>query len=238
MKFIEPSFEILSKDFKRENVLTAIECAARTCYKSEDKITNDSAERLVRSLVKRGHEAMLEHAPTLSVRFICDRGVSHELVRHRLFSFAQESTRYVDYNNTGTQFIIPEWIKGKDRETILNFKYKSIDELNDNIESIMNTFEDKKNWWFVSVCMFSDVYYRSLIETGWKPQQARTVLTNSIKTEIVVTGNVREWRNFFKLRLDRAAHPQMRELTIPLFRSLYADIPEIWEDIADRFNIL
>ncbi len=238
MKFIEPSFEILSKDFKRENVLTAIECAARTCYKSEDKITNDSAERLVRSLVKRGHEAMLEHAPTLSVRFICDRGVSHELVRHRLFSFAQESTRYVDYNNTGTQFIIPEWIKGKDRETILNFKYKSINELNDNIESIMNTFEDKKNWWFVSVCMFSDVYYRSLIETGWKPQQARTVLTNSIKTEIVVTGNVREWRNFFKLRLDRAAHPQMRELTIPLFRSLYADIPEIWEDIADRFNIL
>ena len=238
MKFIEPSFEILSKDFKRENVLTAIECAARTCYKSEDKITNDSAERLVRSLVKRGHEAMLEHAPTLSVQFICDRGVSHELVRHRLFSFAQESTRYVDYNNTGTQFIIPEWIKGKDRETILNFKYKSINELNDNIESIMNTFEDKKNWWFVSVCMFSDVYYRSLIETGWKPQQARTVLTNSIKTEIVVTGNVREWRNFFKLRLDRAAHPQMRELTIPLFRSLYADIPEIWEDIADRFNIL
>ena len=238
MKFIEPSFEILSKDFKRENVLTAIECAARTCYKSEDKIKNDSAERLVRSLVKRGHEAMLEHAPTLSVRFICDRGVSHELVRHRLFSFAQESTRYVDYNNTGTQFIIPEWIKGKDRETILNFKYKSINELNDKIESIMNTFEDKKNWWFVSVCMFSDVYYRSLIETGWKPQQARTVLTNSIKTEIVVTGNVREWRNFFKLRLDRAAHPQMRELTIPLFRSLYADIPEIWEDIADRFNIL
>lgn len=111
MKFIEPSFEIISDDFTRENVLTRIELSARTCYKSEDKICEGSAVRMLNNLIKRDHTAMIEHAPNLSVRFICDRGVTHEIVRHRLFSFAQESTRYVNYKNKGMQFILPEWIR-------------------------------------------------------------------------------------------------------------------------------
>ncbi len=223
MKFIEPSFEIISDDFTREIVLSRIERAARTCYKSEDKICEGSAEKLVQALIKRGHEAMLEHAPNLSVRFICDRGVSHELVRHRLFSFAQESTRYVNYSNKGMQFIIPEWITGKDRECMLTHEFDSVIE--------------KQNLWFVTNCVNSELVYRVLLKMGWKPQQARAVLPNCIKTEIVVTGNIREWRNFFKLRLDNAAHPQMRELIIPLFKKLHTEIPEIWDDIAIKFDI-
>lgn len=230
MRFIEPSFEIISEDFTRKFVLDRIERAARTCYKSEDKITEGSAERLVKSLIKNGHEAMIEHAPNLSVRFICDRGITHELVRHRLFSFAQESTRYVNYSNKGMQFIIPEWIAGKDRECMLNNEFNYLT----NLEELLNNIPDML---FADSCIYAETVYCSLIEGGWKPQQARAVLPNCTKTEIVVTGNVREWRNFFKLRLDNAAHPQMRELTIPLFKKLHADIPEIWGDIALKFDI-
>lgn len=233
MRFIEPSFEILSKGFTRENVLKTIECAARTCYKSEDKVCEGSDVKLINNLIKRGHEAMIEHAPNLSVRFICDRGVSHELVRHRLFSFAQESTRYVNYSNKGMQFIIPEWITGKDREYMLSANLDDMTQLGE----LGNLLVDCSNKTFIVSCIDAGYYYNDLIESGWKPQQARAVLPNCIKTEIVVTGNVREWRNFFKLRTAKDAHPQMRELTIPLFKKLHADIPEIWGDIALKFDI-
>lgn len=225
MKFIEPSFEIISDDFTRENVLTRIELSARTCYKSEDKICEGSAVRMLNNLIKRDHTAMIEHAPNLSVRFICDRGVTHEIVRHRLFSFAQESTRYVNYKNKGMQFILPEWIKGKEREYLLN---GDIDYLTD-LEELL-TYSDTMS--FVDACVHSEDSYNELIEGGWTPQQARAILPNCVKTEIVVTGNVREWRNAFKLRTDKSAHPQMREIMIPLILKLNEDIPELWNDIV------
>ncbi len=231
MKFIEPSFEILSEDFTRENVLKTIERAARTCYKSEEKICEGSAVKMLNNLIKRGHEAMIEHAPNLSVRFVCDRGVTHELVRHRLFSFAQESTRYVNYSNKGMQFIIPEWVAGEDRKYMLNGEFNylvDLDELLKNPNDILIT----------SMCIHAEASYNSLIGNCWKPQQARAVLPNCIKTEIVVTGNVREWRNAFKLRTAKDAHPQMREIMIPLIRKLSEDIPELWNDIIIANDLL
>lgn len=231
MRFIEPSFKILSEDFTRENVLSRIEIAARTCYKSEDKICEGSAVKMLNNLIKRGHEAMIEHAPNLSVRFICDRGVTHELVRHRLFSFAQESTRYVNYKNKGMQFILPEWIQGKEREYLLN---GDIDYLTD-LEELL-TYSDTMS--FVGACVDMSMAYDQLIENGWTPQRARAVLPNCVKTEIVVTGNVREWRNCFKLRTEQTAHPQMREIMIPLIFKLNEDIPELWEDIIVSNNLI
>ncbi len=230
MKFIEPSFEIISDDFTRENVLSRIESAARTCYKSEDKICDGSDVRMLNNLINRGHEAMIEHAPNLSVRFICDRGVTHELVRHRLFSFAQESTRYVNYSNEGMQFIIPEWVKGKDRKYMLNCTFDYFVDLDELLKYECNRA-------LTISCINSEEMYINLIGNGWKPQQARAVLPNCIKTEIVVTGNVREWRNAFKLRTDKAAHPQMREIMIPLIRKLNEDIPELWNDIVVNNNL-
>ena len=211
MKIIKPYYEILS-DIDGIKLLKQIEKAARTCYKSENKIAEDgsSARKLVAALIKSGHEAMIEHSQ-LSVKFICDRGVSHELVRHRLFSFAQESQRYCNYGKGkfGAEITVIEpcfWVNDDDHSKI--------------------AYE----LWY-EACRNAEKMYFKLLNYGATPQEARSVLPNSTKTEIVVTGNLREWRNFFKLRIDNAAHPQMRELTIPLLKELKERIPIIFDDI-------
>lgn len=190
----------------RETILKNIELAGRTCYKSEDKITEDSASKFVRMLVKNGHEAMIEHQ-AITVKFVCDRGVSHEIVRHRIASFAQESTRYCNYSNDkfGSEItVIEPFFFDKDSE-------------------------EYKVWW--ACCATAEVDYLRLLRLGRSPQEARSVLPNSLKTEIVVTMNVREWRHFFKLRCASTAHPQMRELAIPLFEEMKELLPELFEDI-------
>ena len=220
MIVIKPYFEILTH-FSDGGIeeLQKIERAARTCYKSEDKIdkTGESAKKLVSALIKSGHEAMLEHSQ-LSVRFICDRGVSHELVRHRLFSFAQESSRYVNYSKDkfGNEITIIEpcfWCGDDDRSKMMY------------------------NEWYEQ-CKSAESSYLLLTKMGATAQEARSVLPNSTKTEIVVTGNYREWRNFFKLRVDKAAHPQMRELTIPLLHVLETLIPIVFDDISEGGDIM
>jgi len=207
MKLIKPSFEILSK-IDREEILKAIEIAGRTCYKSEDKITPDSSSKFVTMLVERGHLAMIEHQ-SISVKFICDRGVSHEIVRHRLCSFAQESTRYCNYSkdkfDNQLTFIIPEWFSS------------------DNPTKIS---EQELIWY--NAMKISENYYNELINQGWQPQQARSILPNSLKTEIVVTANLREWKEIFRQRCASVAHPQMRELMIPLQKELQIILPEIF----------
>lgn len=238
MKFIEPSYNILSEDFTRNKVIETIARAARTCYQSEPK-TEDSNVKLVKSLVKRGHEAMLEHGPLLSVSFTTCRGVSHEIVRNRLFSFAQESTRYVKYgkedengNKEHMLFILPPWIRGREREILLSHELPFDDK-------DMNLLFDlsASSYYFAYSCTESERNYANLLKEGWKAQQAREVLPNALKTEIVVTGNIRQWRHFFYLRCDKPAHPQMRELMIPLFNELREDIPEVWNDIADKIDL-
>lgn len=209
MKIIKAGYEILS-EISDDGIeeLQRIEKIGRVCYKSEDKITEDgeSAKKFVKMIIDRGHEAMIEHS-SLSVKFIVDRGVSHELVRHRIASFAQESTRYCNY--------------GKDK-------------FGNEITVIKPLFfkEDSESYqaWVFAMRDTENAYFR-LIQCGATPQEARSVLPSSTKTEITITANYREWRNFFKLRTAKAAHPQMREVTIPLLEELKEKIPIIFDDI-------
>lgn len=211
MYLIKPSFGILT-EIDREAMLRRIEEAGRTCYKSEDKITANSASSFVKKIIKLGHESVLEHE-SISVRFIVDRGVSHELVRHRLAAFSQESTRYCNYKG-GVTFIIPPWV---------DIPEGNYSEFKQNIKGA------QKIWFYT--CLQSEIDYTDLINAGWSPQQARSVLPNSLKTEIVMTANLREWRHVLKLRTSKAAHPQMREVMNPLLAELTEKIPEIFGDL-------
>ena len=208
MKVIKSSYEILTDLSDSMKFLKDIERAARTCYKSENNITDTSCVTLCRSLISRGHEAMLEHTQ-LSVRFTVDKGISHEIVRHRLFSFAQESSRYCNYN------------KGK-----FGSEIKVIEP-----ECLLPVDSDVYKKWY-NACLFAEESYMSLINSGIKPEIARNVLPHSLATEIVVTGNIREWRHFFRLRCDNAAHQQMRSLMRELLNELKLKIPVLFEDVT------
>ena len=215
MKIIKPSYEILtpiSDGGVKE--LQHIEKIGRVCYKSEDRITDDgeSAKKFVKMLISNGHEAMIEHS-SLSVKFVVDRGVSHELVRHRIASFAQESTRYCNYSKD--KF-------GNEITVILPCFF-------DTGMGILSNSLVYQEWKLACEC--AEERYFNLLKMGATPQQARTVLPNSLKTEITITANYREWRNFFKLRTAEASHPQMREITIPLLKELKTFIPIIFDDI-------
>jgi thymidylate synthase (FAD) len=222
MKIIKPYYEILSRIDGKE-MLKSIERAGRTCYKSEDQITDDSAEKFIKMLIDRGHESVLEHEK-ISVLFVCDRGVSHEIVRHRIASFSQESTRYCNYSKNKFEhqitFIQPLWISDEQIELVQDVN-----------ESNYMVIEKATSAWYNSL-LESEKTYNFLSELGWQPQQARSVLPNSLKTEIVVTANIREWRTIFKQRTASGAHPQMRELICPLLDELKTIIPVVFNDIT------
>jgi len=204
MNIIKPSACLLTTpDYK--DVLALIESAGRTCYKSEGNICEGSAERLIRNIIKRGHESVLEHV-SFSARFICDRGVSHEIVRHRLAAYSQESTRYCNYSDEKFQSEI----------TVIQPCF----------------FEPNSEKWDVwySACINAEKQYFQLLSLGCKPQEARSVLPNSLKTEVVMTANIREWRHFFKLRCAESAHPQMREAASMLFNEMSEKYPIFFED--------
>lgn len=221
MRLIKPYFEILSKVDGIE-MLKNIELAGRTCYKSECKISEGSAEEFVRMIVKRGHESVLEHEK-VTVRFICDRGVSHEIVRHRIASFSQESTRYCNYSkDQHISFIIPNFT---------GLVPCTVDAQTDLI-SISGHIMESATYEWLRAMLQSEMRYNNCIKEGWNPQQARSVLPNSLKTEIVVTANLREWRTIFKQRTSKAAHPQMRELMCPLLDVFKISIPIVFEDIT------
>jgi thymidylate synthase (FAD) len=221
MKIVKAKYEILSKIDGIE-IVKSIERAGRTCYKSEDSITRDSAEKFVKMLIAKGHESVLEHEK-ISVLFVCDRGVSHEIVRHRIASFSQESTRFCNYSKDKFEnrvtFIQPLWIK--DEQIYL------VQRMNEH--NYIQVEETTRAWY--SCMRESEQSYISLLKNGWQPQQARSVLPNSLKTEIVVTANLREWRTIFKQRVAETAHPQMREIMCPLLNKLKMLIPVIFNDI-------
>lgn len=213
MKLIKPSYEILTPIDSVEAYKT-VETAARTCYKSEGRITVGSAERLCRKLIESGHLAMIEFAPDITVRFISNRAFTHEMVRHRHCSFAQESQRYVKYENKDMEFILPHWLdfdcmgdEGKLEEIALS----------------------KRN--FIKSCEKAEEDYAKLRERGYLAQDARDVLPNAVKTEICVKANIREWRHIFELRTAKAAHPEMRRLMCPLLDELKEELPIFFEDI-------
>lgn len=210
MRVVQAGYEILDT-LNGEEILKKIERVARVCYKSEDKITDGSAEKMVKALIKRGHEAMLEHF-SFSVKFIVDRGVSHELVRHRVASFAQESTRYCNYSGEVT-FIEPTVLRLDGREDKDGYT--------------------AGHFWDHSMEVAENAY-KSMLEMGATPQEARAVLPNSLKTEVVMTANLREWRHFFSLRACGTTgkpHPQMLEVTIPLLKEIKSLIPVVFDDL-------
>lgn len=224
MKINNVNFEILTPISNGGiNELKHIEKIGRVCYKSENNITDDgeSAKKFVKMLINRGHEAMIEHS-SLSVKFTVDRGVSHELVRHRIASFAQESTRYVNYSldKFGNEINVIDITGG----IALDNKMKNMNE--ENISLIIQE-------WLLAM-EDAEKHYMKMIDLGATPQIARSVLPNSTKTEITITANYREWRNFFKLRVPVTAHPQMREVTIPLLKDLKVLLPVIFEDIKEE----
>ncbi len=224
MKIISPSWKFEYID-DGEDVLRRLERFGRTCYKSEDKITNESAEKFVRMLLDRGHESVLEHEK-ITVRVICDRGVTHEIVRHRIGSYSQESTRYCNYGHENEiTVILPIWYK--DVHEKFGWDCSKLDHRNSLHERYLS--------WRAS-CGESETAYMYLIKQGAQPQEARSVLPNSLKTEIVITYNLREWRHFFKLRTSKAAHPQMREITIPMLGDFKFNIPVIFEDIKPEVD--
>lgn len=181
--------------------LKVIEYCGRTCYKSENDITDYSSRQFVKMLLDRGHESVLEHA-VACYKLVCDRGVSHELVRHRIASYSQESTRYVNYNKKGMQFVIPP-------------------DLGDDFPRWVRSVETAAQ------------SYNTMISHGIKPEIARSVLPNSLKTEIVATMNTREWRHFFRLRTDKKAHPQMRQLAGLILNDLSDRVPVVFDEFKE-----
>lgn len=230
MRIVEPKYEILT-DISEGGIkeLQQIERVARVCYKSEDKITPDgeSAKKLVGFLVKQGHEAMLEHSQ-LSVLFTCDRGIANELVRHRIASFAQESTRYCNYSKEKfggeLSFILPFYIPDEPKENAIKAASST-----EELKKLETDYQIHNAWYWT--CDDAEKSYKTLIANGMRPEQARCVLPLCLKTEIVVTANYREWRNIFKLRTPVAAHPQMRELMCPLLLEVQKKIPVVFDDI-------
>jgi thymidylate synthase (FAD) len=230
MEAIKPTYEIVNEP-NWDDVIIGLEKAIRTCYKSEKAINAGTADKLIRNIIKRGHESTLEHH-SMTVRFVCDRGVSHELVRHRHCSFSQESTRYVNYapnqvNNQGDmKFILPCWV---DDDMLGSWDTDKL--FHDTTSYYECDMEYPPEFEWVKGCIDSQQQYRNLIDKGWNPEHARTVLPNSLKTEIVVTSNMRDWRHIFSLRCDKTAHPQMRELMVPLWEELSVKCPTLFDSI-------
>jgi thymidylate synthase (FAD) len=212
LQIINARHEIITP-IDRNQILKSIELAGRTCYRSDNKITEDSASKFVEMLIKRGHEAILEHQ-SITVKFICDRGIANEITRHRLASFAQESTRFCNYSkdkfNNEISVIYPCFLSDEFDG------YDYVDERYLHWKEAMEECEQR---------------YFDMLKCGATPQEARSVLPNSTKTELIMTMNMRELRHFLRLRTSKEAHSQMREITIPLLSELTIKLPELFGDI-------
>ena len=208
MTIIDPSFTWLGNAPDGDQMLANIAAAGRVCYQSESK-SDDAA--FVRKRIGQGHESILEHEK-ISVRIICDRGVSHELVRHRIASYSQESTRYCNYSKgkfgSELTFIRPYWDDRSIRAEMIRLR---------------------ACW--QEACLNAEWSYKKMIDAGCTPEAARAVLPNCLKTEIVMTANLREWRHFFKLRCAPAAHPDMRIVANMLLTAFKDVVPVVFDDI-------
>ena len=205
MKIINPSVELMG-NHDGQYVLKHIEACGRTCYQSEPK--EGGTERFIRSLIRRGHESVLEHY-SFTMRFVCDRGVSHEIVRHRLASYSQESTRYCCYED---------------------------DKFGREITVIrpIGLSNNQYSYWGRAM-IEAEYHYMDILKDGGTPEMARSVLPNSLKTTLDMTANLREWRHFFKLRCDKASHPQMRQVAIMALKLAYESFPVFFDDLAKEY---
>lgn len=221
MKFIYPKCIIMT-ELNEQKLLKIIEKAGRVCYKSEDKITNQSYKKFVKHAVDLGHHSIIEHS-YISIKFVMDRAICMELIRHRLANYSMESTRYCRYNNELT-FIIPEWTP--------NIKEGSYIDSTDVYNKLTLNCCEKE---FVSVLEDIENMYKILLdEYTWSAQKARAILPNCLKAEIVATANLREWRHILSLRTSTGAHPQIKEVMYPLLKEFAKKIPIIFEDIYNE----
>lgn len=210
MRVIQQSYEILTDLSDPMKILKDIERAGRVCYKSENNITDDSCLMFCKSIINRGHEAVIEHSQ-LSVRFIVDRAIANELVRHRIASYCQESTRYINYSKdkfgNEIKVIEPEDLLPRDSA-------------------------DYNIWWMA--CKNAEDAYMAMLSNNIKPEIARNVLPLSTATEIIMTANIREWRSVLRLRSshNKGAHPQMRSICDRLLTELKSKIPVLFDDIT------
>ena len=198
-------------DFDGKEMLKRLERVIRTCYKSEDKISEGSAERMVANIIKSGHTAMLEHE-SISVRIYCSRGLSHEIVRHRHCGFAQESSRYCSYD------------KDKFGSKITVVKPVNFEKGTAEYDMWKNAMENS-----------AQAYFDLKNLLGVKNDMARGVLPTDLKTEIVVTASLREWRAIFGLRCANDAHPEIRLLTRGILRNMSQKVPVVFDDLAEKF---
>lgn len=227
MKLVKPSYEIL---FVSPEPLKLIEQAGRTCYKSEEKITEGSAEKFARMLKKVGHLSVIEHCH-MTVRIICDRGITHEIVRHRLASYSQESTRWCSYEKE-VSFIIPHWLALEEGKwAAIGSSVLPISDV-----SLLNAIEEYGSdesgaqTWLHSMLDAETSYITLVKKKGWSPERARGVLTTHVKTEIVMTANFREWSEvIFKLRTSGRAHSQIQEIMKPLQAEMRTLVPVIFD---------
>ena len=209
MKVIKP-YIVIEQEINEDEILKSIERAGRTCYKSENLISSESARKFVANIIKLGHESVIEHEK-ITVRIVCDRGVTHEIVRHRIASYSQESTRYCNYCND----------RFGNELTFVEPCFFSTDSEND---------KKNKQIWLDSMETI-EKNYNMLIENGARPEEARAILPNSLKTEIVVTMNLRSWRHFLKLRTGKTAHPQIKEISNMILDEFKAKVPSIFGDL-------
>lgn len=227
MKIVEQDI-IFEEEINGEAIIRKIENAARTCYKAEHAVGGyDRAKQFVGSLIRRGHESTIEHV-SISARVITNRGVSHEWVRHRVgCSYSQESTRYCNYSaeKFGNEIsVIVPWYLGNFTMDDLVLASTGTEFQEDHERAV------KRNIWFRAM-EFAEASYLNLLNAGCKPEEARGVLPNDLKTEFVTTMTLRAWRHFFKLRATPAAHPQIRALAFKAFDILSSKIPVVFDDI-------
>ena len=223
MQLLKPGFNF--ENFDSEALLHKIEEAGRVCYQSASGA--GSTNTFISNIIKRGHESVLEHEK-ITAGVICDRGVTHEIVRHRLASYSQESTRYCNYSG-GVAFIIPPWVAAQPGRYPIDWVGLHGDP-RCCPDALLKPENSAAAVWFWNMAV-AERDYLKLLKRGWSPQEARSVLPNSLKTEIVMTMNIREWRHFFKLRTAPAAHPQMREVACPMLTVLQKRLPVLFEDI-------
>lgn len=219
MKIIKPEVELIfPKSDDYDNMLNDIVKAGRLCYKSEANLNRENNEKFIRQRLNQEHYSFMEHR-SITVKITCDRGVTHELVRHRIASYSQESTRYCNYGNKkfGKEIYVIDIASG--------FKY-----------DLNNVCDIEKHMEWIDAIDDAERHYMRLLDLGATPQEARSVLPNSLKTEIIVTMNIREWRHFFYLRSDLAAHPQMREISNMILDMFAEYFPVFFEDVKKRFD--
>ena len=245
MKLIRPRVEILDK-IDGNAIINRIATVARTCYKSENLSTPEKDLALVKRLIESKHEAMIEFAD-VTVKFTCDRGVANELVRHRIASFAMESTRYCNYSkdkfDNEITFIIPSWLDLPEGE-YLYWGCNWVNKENKD-EVIVKNRNDDGAYTYNKDTVDKDIFlnglddceraYLEFIDNGCKPEQARQVLPLATKTEVDIKANLREWRHLLKLRCSSAAHPDIRVLALDLLKQLHEQIPVVFDDLYSEY---